>query len=105
MEGIAKAKAQGVYKGRKRAIDPAIVRELHEQGLGPTAIAKQLGIGRASVYRALRFAALQHRSLENLHRLVVQYIPTWSSARPFLDPPRIRPILRRSHFLGGSPRS
>lgn len=53
MEGIAKAKAQGVYKGRKRSISSAAVRELHGQGLGPTAIAKQLGIGRASVYRAL----------------------------------------------------
>lgn len=53
MEGIAKAKAHGVYKGRKRSINPATVRELHVQGLGPTAIAKQLGIGRASVYRTL----------------------------------------------------
>jgi DNA invertase Pin-like site-specific DNA recombinase len=57
MEGIAKAKSQGVYKGRKRSIDPAAVRELHGQGLGPTAIAKQLGIGRASVYRALEIEA------------------------------------------------
>lgn len=53
MEGIAKAKAKGVYKGRKPAINPAAVRELHKSGIGPTAIAKQLGIGRASVYRVL----------------------------------------------------
>src|SRR3954463_3980629 len=53
MEGIARAKAQGVYKGRKRSIDPTKVRELETQGLGPTAIAGELGIGRASVYRAL----------------------------------------------------
>ena len=29
MEGIAKAKAAGVYRGRKPRIDPAAVRKLH----------------------------------------------------------------------------
>jgi len=53
LEGIAKAKEAGVYKGRPASIDAARVRELKAQGLGPTEIAKQLGIGRASVYRAL----------------------------------------------------
>lgn len=52
-EGIAKAKAAGVYKGRPASIDTTQVRELKAQGVGPSAIAKQLGIGRASVYRAL----------------------------------------------------
>lgn len=51
MEGIAQAKAAGVYKGRKPTIDPSKVRELREAGVGPVEIAKQLGIGRASVYR------------------------------------------------------
>jgi DNA invertase Pin-like site-specific DNA recombinase len=53
LEGIAKAKAAGVYTGRKASIDPAQVHALNAQGLGATAIAKQLGIGRASVYRIL----------------------------------------------------
>ena len=54
MEGIAAAKLRGVYTGRKVRIDPAAVRALHtEQKLGPAAIAHQLGIGRASVYRLL----------------------------------------------------
>lgn len=53
LEGIAKAKAAGVYKGRPASIDPAKVREMKAQGMGPSAIAKVLGIGRASVYRAL----------------------------------------------------
>ena len=53
LEGIAKAKAEGVYKGRKRAIDPAEVEKLKADGLGATEIAKRLKIGRASVYRAL----------------------------------------------------
>jgi DNA invertase Pin-like site-specific DNA recombinase len=53
LEGIAKAKAAGVYKGRPRSIDSARVRELKAQGHGPAAIAKTLKIGRASVYRVL----------------------------------------------------
>jgi len=53
MEGIAKAKAAGVYKGRKPSIDVGAVRKLREEGLGPAAIAKRLKIGRASVYRVL----------------------------------------------------
>ncbi len=52
LEGIAKAKAVGIYKGRRVSIDAATVREMKSQGLGPTAIAKALSIGRASVYRA-----------------------------------------------------
>ena len=53
MEGIEKAKEKGVYKGRKPSIDVNAVRELKEKGMGASAIAKELGIGRASVYRAL----------------------------------------------------
>lgn len=54
LEGIAAAKARGVYKGRRPRIDPAEVRRLREaEGLGPAAVARRLGIGRASVYRLL----------------------------------------------------
>src|SRR3954467_149740 len=55
MEGIAKAQAEGVYKGRKPSIDAAQVRALAAEGLGGTAIARRLGIGRASVYRMLGY--------------------------------------------------
>jgi DNA invertase Pin-like site-specific DNA recombinase len=34
-------------------MDEASVRDMEAQGLGATAIAKALGIGRASVYRVL----------------------------------------------------
>lgn len=53
LEGIAAAKAKGVYTGRPATIDAAQVQALKAEGLGPTDIAKRLGIGRASVYRAL----------------------------------------------------
>jgi DNA invertase Pin-like site-specific DNA recombinase len=54
LEGINAAKARGVYKGRKPSIDAReVLRLRREEGLGPAAIARQLGIGRASVYRVL----------------------------------------------------
>ena len=53
LEGIAKAKAAGVYKGRPATIEAAQVRELKTQGIGASEIAKRLKIGRASVYRIL----------------------------------------------------
>lgn len=53
MEGIAKAKAAGVYKGRKPSVPVEDVRRMRAEGLSPTDISKRLRIGRASVYRAL----------------------------------------------------
>ncbi len=52
-EGIAKAKAEGKYKGRKPTAQAkgSEVKRLRLEGVGPTAIARQLGISRASVYR------------------------------------------------------
>jgi DNA invertase Pin-like site-specific DNA recombinase len=54
MEGIARAKAKGVYKARPSTIDPDSIRKLSNEGSKPAAIAKSLGISRMSVYRALR---------------------------------------------------
>jgi DNA invertase Pin-like site-specific DNA recombinase len=53
LEGIADAKTRDVYKGCKASIDPAKVKQMKGDGMGPSAIAKALKIGRASVYRAL----------------------------------------------------
>jgi DNA invertase Pin-like site-specific DNA recombinase len=53
MQGIAAAKAKGVYKGRPASIDAAKVAALKAEGLGATKIAKQLNVARASVYRVL----------------------------------------------------
>jgi DNA invertase Pin-like site-specific DNA recombinase len=59
-EGIANAKAVGKYKGRKptaRAKAADAVR-LFKEGNRVSQVADQLGIGRASVYRALEQAGL-----------------------------------------------
>ena len=55
LEGIAKAKQRGVYKGRKpTAQDKASeVLALKAEGVKPIEISRRLGIGRASVYRIL----------------------------------------------------
>ena len=58
-EGIAKAKAQGRYKGRKptaRAKAENAVA-LFQGGQKVAHIARELGIGRGSVYRAIQQAA------------------------------------------------
>ena len=54
-EGIAKAKAEGKYKGRKPTARAQAdqVQRLKAEGLGASEIAEKLGIGRASVYRIL----------------------------------------------------
>src|SRR3954453_13960767 len=55
-EGIAKAKAEGKYKGRPANLDAAEVARLRAT-MDPAAIAKQLGMARSSVYRLLSQAA------------------------------------------------
>jgi DNA invertase Pin-like site-specific DNA recombinase len=54
-EGIAKAKGEGRYKGRKPTAmaKAGDVLRLHADNIKPTVIAEKLGISRASVYRAI----------------------------------------------------
>jgi DNA invertase Pin-like site-specific DNA recombinase len=47
LDGIAKVKKAGVYKGRKPSIDVVKIEALKASGLGPTEIARKLKIGRA----------------------------------------------------------
>ena len=53
MEGIARAKREGVYRGGKPRLDRERIRELKAEGHGPAAIARELGMARSSVYRLL----------------------------------------------------
>jgi hypothetical protein len=54
-EGIAKAKAEGKYKGRKPtvAVQADRIRAMRAAGEKPAHIARRLGVARSSVYRTL----------------------------------------------------
>jgi len=53
--GIARAKAEGRYRGRAPTARAKLaqMRELRAAGLGASEIAAKLNVGRASVYRLL----------------------------------------------------
>ena len=70
MEGIAKAKAEGVYKGRKPSVDREAVLALIADGRSPTHIAQELEIGRTSVYRVLEQNEIKERTLNGRRKKV-----------------------------------
>lgn len=56
-EGIARAKARGVYKGRTKALTDeqlAQVREWVDSGIPKAEVARRLGIGRTTLYSYLK---------------------------------------------------
>ena len=53
-EGIAKAKAKGLYNGRPKTVDDQRIKELKQIGMGASAIARELGLGRSTVYKSLK---------------------------------------------------
>jgi DNA invertase Pin-like site-specific DNA recombinase len=53
-EGIAKAKAEGAYRGGKVRVDYSLARRLHNGGLGVSAIVKSANCSQIQVYRIVR---------------------------------------------------
>ena len=56
-EGIAIAKQKGIYKGRKKTLSPEqaqILRQRAHQGEKKSALAKEFGISRETLYQYLR---------------------------------------------------
>ena len=51
--GIEAAKSKGVYKGRVKRVDDARIRKLALGGMSKARIARDLGVSRMTVYRAL----------------------------------------------------
>ena len=57
LEGIAKAKEEGRYKGRPVTVDGDAIRAALEAGDKPTAVAKRFNVARSTVYRMMAEAA------------------------------------------------
>lgn len=55
--GIDAAKGRGVYKGRQKRVDEDAIRRLASEGVPKARIARDLGVSRMTVYRALNVAA------------------------------------------------
>lgn len=53
-EGRLEAKAKGIKFGRRPSVNKERVHALRKQGIGATEIAKQLNIGRSTVYKVLK---------------------------------------------------
>jgi len=51
--GIDKAMSEGRYNGRPVSIDLKRMKQLKSEGVGVTAIAKELGCTRGAIYKAL----------------------------------------------------
>jgi DNA invertase Pin-like site-specific DNA recombinase len=62
-EGIAKAKAEGKYRGRAKTAKAKSrdVEAMLKAGDAPTEVAKKLGIGRSSVYRIMGELGIRRR--------------------------------------------
>jgi len=56
-EGIALAKQRGAYRGRKKALSEAALRELQQRlaaGVSKAQVAREFGISRETLYQYLR---------------------------------------------------
>ncbi len=53
MEGVARAKTEGKYKGRPARINVAHIREMKSNGASVNDSCSELGVSRSSVYRLL----------------------------------------------------
>jgi DNA invertase Pin-like site-specific DNA recombinase len=52
--GIEVAKEKGIYKGRQKRVDDHEIRKLAAEGISKAQIARDLGVSRMTVYRALK---------------------------------------------------
>lgn len=60
-EGRVEAKAKGVKFGRKRTVNRKQVKELYLKGTGASNIARQMNIGRSTVYKVMQKTHTENR--------------------------------------------
>lgn len=65
-EGIARAKAAGMYKGGQSRLDHSKICALHRQGFGPTEIGRAMGCSRMQVYRILNESGTKLRDTSSV---------------------------------------
>jgi len=85
LEGIARAKRLGTYKGRKATINPDAIRQRRAIGMKPGAIADELGISARSVFRLLADNQLSSAGVAPQIASAASLLPlqTWSSRVPY----------------------
>ena len=60
MAGIAKARIEGRYKGRKPSLTDSQIKDIQGkkgQGMNPTQLSREYGVSRATIYNALKKSA------------------------------------------------
>ncbi len=63
--GIDAARDKGVYKGRQKRVDDDAIRRLASDGLPKAQIARDLGVSRMTIYRALEKQKTEAKMNEN----------------------------------------
>lgn len=96
-EGIERAKAAGVYKGRKRTVDADQVRSLRDQELGATdagdRASKRLSSAERRTCRSEIVAATRNREVLDSARVLDPDAANQAVLRLLSHPPRIeRPV-------------
>jgi DNA invertase Pin-like site-specific DNA recombinase len=100
-EGIAKAKAEGKYKGRPVSIYATEIARLSET-MGPAGIAKQLGIARSSVYRVAEKSKemTPEESRQEAVRGMKEYLAGGTGGTLFVSKPK--PVSNKTGYSDGA---
>ncbi|ACM31460.1 MULTISPECIES: recombinase family protein [Rhizobium/Agrobacterium group] len=102
--GIEAAKAEGVYKGRKKTVDNDDIRRRLATGASKAAIARDLKVSRMTIYRALdtipsktAFAEKPQSATIALHVIIESFSKHGRGRKPARE--QIEAMLERNHAM------